>query len=123
MTSILILLLSALMFTGCCHGESSYSQNVEILDIERALDNISDIKLSKYASEIKYIPLSFDSEALLGNIGRVIFTDEHFYFKSSSLCLIHSWNKSRTMQRKQLDRVPELQSTLMLSVYCLFPSK
>ena len=85
MTSILILLLSALMFAGCCHGESSYSQNVEILDIERALDNISDIKLSKYASEIKYIPLSFDSEALLGNIGRVILTDEHFYFKSSSL--------------------------------------
>ncbi len=85
MTSILILLLAAFMFSGCSYRESSYSQNVKILDIEGALDNAAEIKLSKYASEIKYIPLSSDSEALLGNVGRFICTDEYFYFKSSSL--------------------------------------
>lgn len=79
---------------GCTMNITSdiHRGDESILYIEDAIDNATTINLSKYASNINYIPLN---GTLIGNIGNFIATDDFFYFKTSSMnATIMKFNKN-----------------------------
>lgn len=58
------------MFLSCCNRNTD-NNLCDILDIEQAVGNIEVLNLSKYSSEIKYIPLETSQYSLLGDAGRL----------------------------------------------------
>lgn len=68
---------------SCNSDSGSNSQRIEVIDIEEALKNAGEVKLSDYASEIRYYTLESDTSALLGRITDVSMDENHIFIPSS----------------------------------------
>ena len=78
-TYSIILLLCAILLGGSCSRQVDESA-MHCINIEEAIENISEEKLSKYVSSLKYTPIETNDSALLGNIGRNFFTNDSLIF-------------------------------------------
>ena len=65
------LIMGLLMFYGCGNNEKLSGYDIEIIDIAEAVENPKVIKLGKYASQIRYIPLEYSSQSMLGDATRL----------------------------------------------------
>ena len=65
------LIMGLLMFYGCGNNEKLSGYDIEIIDIAEAVENPKVIKLGKYASQIRYIPLEYSSQSMLGDASRL----------------------------------------------------
>ena len=67
-----------------CTGNSSQNGSVRVLDIEKGIDNIGYVNLSKYASEINYIPLETTLDCMMSSDENVSIRKmgDMFYFYS-----------------------------------------
>lgn len=68
---------------SCNSDSGSNSQGIEVIDIEEAFKNAGEVKLSDYASEIRYYTLESDTSALLGRITDVSMDENHIFIPSS----------------------------------------
>ena len=75
----IIVLLCAILLGGSCSRQVDESA-MHCINIEEAIENISEEKLSKYVSSLKYTPIETNGSALLGNIGRNFFTNDSLMF-------------------------------------------
>ena len=76
-------ILALLIMAGLWSCSAQTGTGLPVADIEDAIDNIKSVKLSKYATGIKYIKLETADSALLGNISTIAFDDKHIYIGST----------------------------------------
>ena len=65
------LIMGLLMLYSCGNNEKLSGYDIEIIDIAEAVENPKVIKLGKYASQIRYIPLEYSSQSMLGDASRL----------------------------------------------------
>lgn len=65
------LIMGLLMLYSCGNNEKLSGYDIEIIDIAEAVENPKVIKLGKYASQIRYIPLEYSSQSMLGDATRL----------------------------------------------------
>ncbi|MBR7157823.1 MAG: 6-bladed beta-propeller [Bacteroidales bacterium] len=93
MLFICTLVLASIMFA--CTGNDSQDGPVQRLDIEEGIENVGYVKLSKYASEINYIPLETSLDCMMSSDEYVSIRKmgDIFYFYSIFGAPVFSFNK------------------------------
>lgn len=94
--SVFILMLLSLSCSS--NNEVIENAGVEVVDIEASIDNFSIVKLSDYASDIRYIPLETSDSILIGGISKVIYERETIYILDFS-GKIHLFDKRGRHQK------------------------
>ena len=81
---IFICTLVLASMTVACTGNVSQNGSVQVLDIEKGIENIGYVNLGKYASEINYIPLETSLDCMMSSDEYVSMRKmgEMFYFYS-----------------------------------------
>lgn len=80
--SVFILMLLSLS----CSSNSEIVENtgMDVIDIKSSLDNYAIVKLSEYASDVKYIPLETNDSVLISGISQLIYEREKIYILDHS---------------------------------------
>ena len=74
-----VFLLTLSLFSCSSNKGEVGAGGVEVVDIEASIDNFSIVKLSDYASDIRYIPLETSDSILIGGISNVMYERETIY--------------------------------------------
>ncbi len=91
---ILALYLGALLLVCACNN-ASVSSPIPFIDIKQAVDNVHDINLSLYISDIKYLPLqSNDNSIFLGDVSKFAIDENHIYIAGYGQSQIHIFSKN-----------------------------
>ncbi|WP_320990251.1 6-bladed beta-propeller [Bacteroides sp.] len=100
MKHLSFILWLSVLFIGC--SPSSETRPKDIIEINVPLhqeDNI--IKLSTIIDSIDYVPLATDNEYLIGNVDKLIVTDDSFYIIDKDISFsIYCFNKKGKFIRK-----------------------
>ena len=93
------LLLIMLLSYSCSSNKGEVGAGgVEVVDIEASIDNFSIVKLSDYASDIRYIPLETSDSILIGGISKAVYERETIYILDHS-GKIHLFDKRGRYQK------------------------
>jgi hypothetical protein len=83
-TAIILIVILPLI-TSCSASEKDIvNSDIEVIDIKSSLDNYAIVKLSDYASDIKYIPLETNDSVLISGISQLIYERETIYILDHS---------------------------------------
>ena len=72
-----------LSLAGCSGNTTNENTGIKVIDIAMALKNAGEVKLTDYASDIKYHTIENDTSALLGRIATLAMDDNHIFIPSS----------------------------------------
>ncbi len=91
---IFALYLGALLLICACNN-ASVSSSIPFIDIEQAVNNVHDINLSLYISDIKYLPLQSDDNSIfLGDVSEFATDENHIYIPGYRQSQIHIFSKN-----------------------------
>ena len=79
-----VFLLTLSLFSCSSNKGEVGAGGVEVVDIEASINNFSIVKLSDYASDIRYIPLETSDSILIGGISHVMYERETIYILDHS---------------------------------------
>src|SRR3989339_893335 len=93
-----VFLLTLSLFSCSSNKGEVGAGGVEVVDIEASINNFSIVKLSDYASDIRYIPLETSDSILIGGISNVMYERETIYILDHS-GKIHLFDKTGRYQK------------------------
>lgn len=80
--SIQLFIIVSLLIIGGCSARQDSTSDLHTIDFAEALDNIEEVKLSKYAASLTYTPIETSPNALLGDIAHWFTTND------SIMCIV-----------------------------------
>lgn len=90
----LFLVLFGICAHYSCSNNSTNESGLHIVNIEEALANVKDVKLSDYATAINYYTLETADSALLGTPSKIAFDKEYIYIGSTDkMKTVHIFSK------------------------------
>ncbi|MEQ3233959.1 6-bladed beta-propeller [Bacteroides cellulosilyticus] len=98
------LLLLLIVLVGCSNPSESVKQEVKVLNVP-LLANENEVMMSTFVDSISYIPLETKDNCLIGNIDKIIATDDFYYIIDRNIsCSVLCFDKSGRFVRKYGNR-------------------
>jgi len=79
-----------IIFFGCSNGQEVVN-TLPVLNIEKTMNNMQEIKLSQFTDNIKYVPLETYNDMVFTGIWECTFSDSVFIAKDLSKCLMYNY--------------------------------
>ena len=89
--SALILYL-LIVFVSACRNNQKALDSLPLIDIEANMNNMQQINLSRFASDITYIPLATQNDLTFAGIFDCEFSDKYFLVKDLRKCFLYDYD-------------------------------
>ncbi len=88
-SSVFLFMLVAVVMGGLlsgCENNKTGGSGIAVLDIEQAMDNVTEVKMSSYFSAIEYVPLETNHDVLITDASwaDMYHSDDRFYIINKS---------------------------------------
>ena len=84
----ILLFTSALFLLASCAEQKKDNSSMNVIDIEKSMQNVTKLKLSDFGKTIRYIPLETTADCLIGNNPIVKVLKYHIIVESDRKCFL-----------------------------------
>jgi hypothetical protein len=79
-----ILLLASLILSGCRQNSYEATDGIAVIDVVNNLGKYHEVPVSKFVTELEYVPLQTTDDCLIGDVRYVFATLTHIFVASSN---------------------------------------